>query len=260
MKTKIDRLVWLVALLALASPCFAKKGIGKLLPVGDIGGETGGEELLFGFVPVKLLHGFIAMPVAALLAALIAYHPLRIRGLGVKKEEWETPKALIFIAVAGVIVGTLVNIQPSMALALFGFGSFIRFRTQVKNPKETVVIFLAAGIGCLCGLEQFPLAIAGTAFVYVLIWIVDRGAAGNVERVTVILKGLGPESQVASKAYKEKLQAAGVEVVSSKVSLRKGNVTILLNKETRTTTDELEEILFSGEDTPRPRSVEWIRE
>ena len=155
----VRRLGAAAALLFLASPCFAKKGLGALLPGGGAAGAEPGGDVLWGFVPVKLLYGVAAMPIAALLAAAIAYHPLRIRALGVKKEEWETPKALIFIAVAGVIVGTLVNIQPSMALALFGFGSFIRFRTQVKNPKETVIIFLAAGIGCLCGLEQFHLAL-----------------------------------------------------------------------------------------------------
>jgi len=255
-KRKIERILpALVAFLATAGARAAE----DLLPGGG-GPAAATDEILWGFLPRKLVLGVAAMPIAAVLVALIAYHPLRIRGMGVKKEEWETPKALIFIAVAGVIVGALVHIQSSMAFALFGFGSFIRFRTQVKNPKETVIIFLAAGIGCLCGLEQFHLAVAGTAFVYILIWILDRGAGGNVERLTVVLKGLGTESQAASRLYKERLERAGVEVVSSKVSLRKGNVTILLNKDRKTSTDKLEEILFSGEEPPRPRSVEWIRE
>ena len=73
----------------------------------------------------------------------------------------------------------------------------------MKNPKETVIIFLCAGIGCLCGLQQLHLAVAGTMFVYLLIWILDRGSTGNVERITLVLKGLGTESQVAAKYYKE---------------------------------------------------------
>ena len=255
MKRKIKRFLPAVAVFTAAAAACAAEVL-----AGGGGAAEPSDELLWGFIPRKLALGVAAMPIAAFLVALIAYHPLRIRGIGVKKEEWETPKALIFIAVAGVIVGALVHIQPNMAFALFGFGSFIRFRTQVKNPKETVIIFLSAGIGCLCGLEQFYLAIAGTVFVYILIWILDRGAGGNIERLTVVLKGLGTESQVASRLYKERLEAAGVEVVSSKVSLRKGNVTILLNKDRKTSTDELEEILFAGTDAPRPRSVEWIKE
>ena len=218
-----------------------------------------GKQVWFLGMSKDTILSILAMPLAALLAAFIAYHPLRIRGIGVKKEEWEVPKALILIAVAGEIICGLVKIEPTMAFALFGFGSFIRFRTQVKNPKETVVIFLCGGIGCLCGLQQFTLAVAATGFVYAMIWFLDRDSAGNVERVTLILKGLGTESQVAMKAYKEKLEAAGVEVASSKVSLRKGNVTILINKDVRMTTEQLEEIVLSGEDVPRPRSVEWIR-
>lgn len=208
----------------------------------------------------KLLWGIASLPIAALLAAIIAYHPIRVRNLGVKKEEWETPKALVIIAVAGVIVGTLVNIERLMALALFGFGSFIRFRTPVKNPKETAIIFFVAGLGCMCGFQQFEFALAATAFLFVLIWILDRRTSGNLERITLILKGLGTESQIASKGYKERLEASGVEVVSSKVSLRKGNVTLLLNKELRMTTDDIEQIIFKDDDLPRPRSVEWIKE
>ena len=76
----------------------------------------------------------------------------------------------------------------------------------------------------------------------------------------IVLKGLGTESQVAAKAYKEKLPPAGVEVVSSKVSLRKGNVTLLINKPVHTTTDQIEELLLGCEGVPAPRSIEWIKE
>ncbi|HAK95743.1 MAG TPA: hypothetical protein DCM87_12295 [Planctomycetes bacterium] len=207
----------------------------------------------------KYLWGALAMMIAAALGAAIGYHPLRVRNIGVKKEEAEVPKALILIAVAGSVICGLVGEQPMMAFALFGFGSFIRFRTQMKSPKETVVIFICGGIGCLCGLHAFELAIMGTAFVWGLIWILDRRMGGTIERLTVILKGFGPECQVAVKSFKEKLEAAGVEVVSSKVSLKKGNVTILMDKHVNVTTDDLEEILLAGDDVARPKSIEWIR-
>ena len=52
----------------------------------------------------------------------------------------------------------------------------------------------------------------GTAFVWGLIWVLDRRMGGTIERLTVILKGFGPECQVAVKGFKEKLEAAGVVV------------------------------------------------
>ena len=257
MRTRLKYAFSLAVILLCASPCYAKKGLSKLFNMGDQGAAASGG-LVWGFFPVEFLLGILAMPIGALLASIIAYHPLRVGEIGLKQEERERPKALILITVAGVIVGALVYVHPSMALALFGFGSFIRFRTQVKNPKETVIIFLCAGIGCLCGLRQFYLAIAATTFVYILIWILDRTSSGDFERVTLVLKGLGAESQVGARIFKEKLTAAGVEVLSSKVSLKKGNVTLLLKKDVRRSTDEIEEILLSGEG-PRPRSLQWIR-
>ncbi len=256
MKTK--RISFFAALVA-AGVCLAASGAAKDV-LSAPGAEPASHDLILGFLPKKLALGIVAMPLAAFLVYMVAYHPYRTKSLGVKKEEWETPKALILIAVAGVMVGALVSVESSMAFALFGFGSFIRFRTQVKNPKETVIIFLAAGIGCLCGLEQFWLALAATGFVLLLITIMDRTRGGTVERITLLLKGLDGQAQNAAKLYKEKLKEANVEVVSSKVSLKKGNLTLLLDKPVKTSTDQIEEMLFSEEGLPRPRSIEWIRE
>ncbi len=230
---------------------------------GSGGLEDPNEPLLWGQVLKSSLPRYawviIALFIAALCGAAIGYHPLRIKNIGVKKEEAEVPKALILIAVAGAIICGLIAKHTAIAFALFGFGSFIRFRTQMKSAKETVVIFVCGGIGCLCGLNQFDHAIMGTAFVWGLIWVLDRRTGGNIERLTVILKGFGPECQVAVKTFKEKLESAGVEVVSSKVSLKKGNVTILMDKSVSMTTDQLEAILLSGDEVTRPKSIEWIK-
>jgi hypothetical protein len=211
-------------------------------------------------IPLSAWLTIIALPLSAFLAAFIAYHPVRRRNLGVKQELRDVPRALILISCAGALISAVVTIEPAMSIALFGLGSFIRFRTPVKNPKETVVIFLCAGIGCMCGLHQFSIAVAITAFLFCMIWLLELRSSSELERMTVVCRGLATESQPALKAYRENLENAGIEVVSSKVSLKKGNVTILMNKERGLQTEELEKILFSGGDAPAPKSVEWIRE
>ncbi len=239
------------------------EAVNPLAPLAHDKPRAQNVRYFWGLVPKDVIPmymwGAISMMIAAALGAAIGYHPLRVRSIGVKKEEAEVPKALILIAVAGAVICSLVAEQPAIAFALFGFGRFIRFRTQMKSPKETVVVFICGGLGCVCGLHGFELAIMGTAFVWGLIWVLDRRMGGTIERLTVILKGFGPECQVAVKGFKEKLEQAGVEVVSSKVSLKKGNVTILMDKKVDVTTDELEEILLAGDDVSRPKSIEWIR-
>lgn len=256
---KRNRISWAIFLINIfPSLAFAKKGLMKLFSLGGDNGAVAQGEFLG--IPVEILLALASMAVAALLATVLAYHPLRLKDIRADQESREQPKALLLIAIAGAIVGALVRRYPAMALALFGFGSFIRFRTPVPNPKETAILFICAGIGCLCGLAQFVLAVMGTAFVYLLIWILDREALGGKERVTLVLKGLGPEAQVAAKAYKEKLAQAGIAVLSSKVSLKKGNVTILLAKDKSKDTDQIEKLLFGSESLPRPRSIAWVRE
>jgi uncharacterized membrane protein YhiD involved in acid resistance len=70
----------------------------------------------------------------------------------------------------------VVVIGDSMARAfgVVGLGSFIRFRSSIKDPRDVTLFFLAIGTGMACGLGAVFVAAAGVGVVWALLVVLDR--------------------------------------------------------------------------------------
>ena len=66
---------------------------------------------------------------------------------------------------AMIVTLVMLAIGDSMARAfgLFGALALIRFRTPIKDSRDTVFLFLAVAIGIVVGVQNAALAITGTA-------------------------------------------------------------------------------------------------
>ena len=90
-----------------------QQGIPQVLPIAKPGKKNlqqqgkAEKKVFFWGITEDILLAFLAMPIAALLAATLAYHPSRIRKTGVKQEERDVPKALLLIGVGGAVVCSL---------------------------------------------------------------------------------------------------------------------------------------------------------
>jgi uncharacterized membrane protein YhiD involved in acid resistance len=62
---------------------------------------------------------------------------------------------------------------------MVGALSIVRFRTSVKDARDTAYIFWAIAIGICCGVADYQIAIIGTVFIFVLLLIF-----GNVQSNT----------------------------------------------------------------------------
>jgi hypothetical protein len=60
------------------------------------------------------------------------------------------------------------------AFGVVGLGSFIRFRSSIKDPRDVVMFFLAIGTGMACGLGAVPVASVGVGVVWALLVALDR--------------------------------------------------------------------------------------
>lgn len=112
----------------------------------------------------------ISLTVASILGALIAYHPKRhveSRGPVTDREMRNTQ---ILICVAGAIMVVLIQGSLERAFGLVGLGSFVRYRTALRNPFDLSIIFVLIGLGMASGLENYKLAFTITGFVYILLY------------------------------------------------------------------------------------------
>lgn len=74
-----------------------------------------------------------------------------------------TVQSLVLLCLIVTLVMLAIGESLARAFGLFGALALIRFRTPVKDTRDTVFLFLSVAIGITVGTQNIPLAIAGTA-------------------------------------------------------------------------------------------------
>ncbi|HEX7898518.1 MAG TPA: DUF4956 domain-containing protein [Planctomycetota bacterium] len=118
-------------------------------------------------VPVPLLLARLACAIT--LGAIIAWRPLVRRPL-----KADVRHALLIMTVAAAMVVVVIGDSMARAFGVVGLGSFIRFRSSIKDPRDVVLFFLSIGTGMACGLGAVPVAAVGVSVVWALLVILDR--------------------------------------------------------------------------------------
>jgi hypothetical protein len=195
-----------------------------------------------------LLQLVVELVLAAFLSALIAWHP-KSYGKASTLDELEQPKTFIMYAVVAAVTANIVLVLPAMALVVFGIGGLLRFRTDVGPAKYTGRVIL---VTMACGLNLFPLAVLGTAFGWVLVFLLES-------RITyrIVIKGLEKEQlDQASDVYLKVLEKKRCSVISHKKNFIKGQFNIVFRAPASLGREDLEEIFHRIPKELRG-SVDW---
>jgi len=95
-------------------------------------------------------------------------------------------QAQVLLCVAGAMVMIIIGNSIARALSIAGAAAVIRFRTPVKDPKDTTILFLLLGLGMCCGLGAFAVAGLGTVFLSVFLLVLDQ--FGDSKRRALVVK------------------------------------------------------------------------
>ena len=96
--------------------------------------------------------------------------------------------SLIIITMVTSMVMVVIGSNISVSLGMVGALSIIRFRTAVKDPRDTAFIFWCVVSGLACGTQNYTIVIAGS-LVICLILFVFKKIATNVNRYVLVIKG-----------------------------------------------------------------------
>ena len=137
------------------------------------------------------------MTLAAVLAAPIAFHPLRYGRRKNKKKARDIAKAQILLAAAGTIMAVVIGDHMGRAFGLVGLGAFIRFRTPVRSTTDAAVLLLLIGVGMAVGHHHYSLSAVAIVFLFIVIALFEwfaptkwKKAKGDTNPAT----RAGPES------------------------------------------------------------------
>jgi hypothetical protein len=117
-------------------------------------------------IPVPVLLARLSC--AIVLGAVIAWRPLSRRPL-----KSDVKQALLIMTVAAAMVMIIIGDSMARAFGVVGLGSFIRFRSSIKDPRDVVLFFLAIGTGMACGRGVVTVAAVGVATVWALLVALD---------------------------------------------------------------------------------------
>lgn len=110
-----------------------------------------------------------ASALAVALASLLAYHPRAARHRD-RIAALEERKTLVILGLIGAVVAGLVQLNPAIALVIFGIGGLLRFRTLLESPQLTGRAILVVVIGLAAGLGQFVAAIVVASIGWFVVW------------------------------------------------------------------------------------------
>ncbi len=103
-----------------------------------------------------LLH----LLVAFLLGQLIAWvYVFTHRGLSYSRAQVQS---LILLALIVTTVMLAVGNNLARAFGLFGALSLVRFRTPIKDARDTAFLFMSVGVGIGAGTQNLVIAVVGT--------------------------------------------------------------------------------------------------
>jgi uncharacterized membrane protein YhiD involved in acid resistance len=119
-----------------------------------------GEAATWGALPVSeiLLHLCCSFVLVQLVAWVYIWTH---HGVSYSRSYVQ---GLVLLNLVVTIVMLAIGNNIAGAIGLFGALALIRFRTPIKDTRDTSYLFIAVGIGIAVGSRNLVLALAGTAF------------------------------------------------------------------------------------------------
>ena len=94
---------------------------------------------------------------------------------------------LLTLTVLTATVMTVIGNNVALSLGMVGALSIVRFRTSIKDSRDTIYIFWTIIIGICCGVGDFVVASVGSAAVFLVLLIFGR--IKNENRLLLIIRG-----------------------------------------------------------------------
>ena len=95
--------------------------------------------------------------------------------------------SLVVLTVLTGTVMTVIGNNIALSLGMVGALSIVRFRTAIKDSRDTVYIFWTVIVGICCGVGDFMVAFIGSVVTFIVLFIL--GCIKNDNRMLIIIRG-----------------------------------------------------------------------
>ena len=123
--------------------------------------------------------------------------------------------SLVALTVITTTVMIVIGNNIALSLGMVGALSIVRFRTAIKDSRDTVYIFWAIVVGICCGSGDYLVAGVGSAFAFVLLLLFGR--VRNDSRMLLIIR--------AARTSEGRIEGLVFQRFARKATLRVKNTT-----------------------------------
>jgi len=217
--------------------------------------ETRAEEGSWDVVMARMLLRFL---IAALLAAVLAFRWRR--GVSITKRNPYVAQTQILLAVVAAAMMMIVGDSAARAFGIFAAASLVRFRTNIRDPKETTVLLVCLGVGLACGVGRLDMALTLAVFVLFTLWILEHFEEGQIFRsmeICVETKNVDQTDEILKRIFarhKFDIELRQVDREDEEDPL--GKIVYLVNLNTTASTDGLSAEILAA-DSGNIDKVEW---
>lgn len=149
------------------------------------------KDVIFNFLyessaevtPLMVLQNLTA----ATVLALIIYATYRLTFSGVVYSK-KFNISLIMLTLISAMVMSIIASSVALSLGMVGALSIVRFRTAVKDPRDTAYIFWAISIGLGTGSGNYYIVGIGTLFIAIMAVLFSFGIKSD-DKYLVIVRG-----------------------------------------------------------------------
>lgn len=149
---------------AAAQTSDSKENEFPLFPIGD-SSETNTQN------GVGMLEISVRLLIAVALAAILAFRPRKNVRL-FERNLYVAQTQILLAAVAAALM-MIVGDNAARAFAIFAAVSLVRFRTNIRDPKEVTVLLICLALGLAAGVGRWDLGAVLCIFVLILLRVLE---------------------------------------------------------------------------------------
>lgn len=207
---------------------------------------------------VTILRIIIRLLMATMLAAILAFRPRK--ALPLLKRNLYVAQTQILLAVVASALMMIVGDNAARAFGIFAAVSLVRFRTNIRDPKEVTVLLISLSLGLATGVGRWDLAMVVCLFVLPLLWLLEARESEQVFRsmqLTVKTHNIETTQDVLKRIFERHVINAEVRELNPPDEKEPvGCITYYVSMSLNVSTDQISEEIRVA-DPQNLEGIEW---
>jgi hypothetical protein len=197
---------------------------------------------------------------AVALSSILAFRPRK--NVPLFRRSLFVSQTQILLAVVAAALMLIVGDNTARAFAIFAAVSLVRFRTNIRDPKEITVLLISLALGLAAGVGRWDLGISLCLFALGLLWLLEHNETEQIVRsmeLTVKTKAPDRTQEILKKIFRRMhIDAEVRQLVPADEAKPIGSITYYLNLRLNLTTDKLSDRILAA-DVENTEGIQWSK-